>query len=423
MEPSRKRQREVLPPGDNDDGIAEDNHQKRTIKHEDLADDNTQERTVEHEDLRQEVGHSSRHSPLFLRRHTSEEPRIPADSERSNGELKPPSFLDNDDEETFLQMGFRLAAPSTHAPSIPQTDATSSAQQQRLTLSPSGTHVTTLKSGPVIEKSAALPLTQTTRPSSTPNQRSTPTSSAQQQRVTLAHNSTHVTTVTSKPAIQISTASPFNQAIRPSSVPKQGSTSTSSARVIKAPRKPNEALKRYATSLYAKYDPRRNNVGPLAGKFNMTFRIYDAYTLVADPTMTIGNIPTSGVRVDDFLAGKLLMSDYSSKVLHQAWPAEFDNNGMIRATRIPLGHAAKRRRHVGETDIDGKIIQLGQEGWYYDWWRGLHCLMGKEGYDAGLYLVRPSWEKFLCEGMTFKIDYKAVVQLPTGDPNDPTPGL
>ncbi|KAI4266853.1 MAG: hypothetical protein L6R38_008515 [Xanthoria sp. 2 TBL-2021] len=384
MEPSRKCQREVLPLPDNDEAFAEDNDQERTIKHQ---------------DLRQEYGHESRHSPLFLSRHTSEEPRIPANSERSNGELKSmvPSFLDDDDEEAFLQMGFRLVAPSTHAPSIPQTDATSSAQQQRPTLARSGTHVTTVKSEPAIEKSTALPLNQGIRPSSTPKQQST--------------------------QIQTSTAPPFNQAIRPSSTPKQQSTPTSSARVIKAPREPNEALKRYATSLYAKYDPRRNNVGPLAGKFKISFRIYDAYTLVADPTMTIGNIPTSGVRVDDFLAGKLLMSNYSSKVLHQAWPAEFDHNGMIRATRIPLGHAAKRWRHVGETDIDGKIIHLGQEGWYYDWWRGLHCLMGKEGYDASLYLVRPSWEKFLCEGMTFKIGYKAVVQLPTGDPNDPTPGL
>ena len=49
--------------------------------------------------------------------------------------------------------------------------------------------------------------------------------------------------------------------------------------------------------------------------------------------------------------------------------------------------------------------------------------MGKEGYDEGLYLVRPSWEKFLCEGMMFKMGYKAVVQLSAGDENDPTPGL
>ncbi|KAL9010490.1 MAG: hypothetical protein Q9180_009288, partial [Flavoplaca navasiana] len=189
------------------------------------------------------------------------------------------------------------------------------------------------------------------------------------------------------------------------------------------PREPNEALKRYTTALYAKYDARRNNGGCVAGKFDGTFRIYDAYTLVVNPTMTLANLPVSGVRVDDFLAGKLLMSSYSAKTLHQSWPAEFDHNGMIRATRMPLGHAAKRWRQVGESDIDGKAIQQGQEGWYYDWWRGLHCLMGKEGYDAGLYLVRPSWEKFRCVGMTFKIGYKAVVQLPTGDPNDSTPGL
>lgn len=124
-----------------------------------------------------------------------------------------------------------------------------------------------------------------------------------------------------------------------------------------------------------------------------------------------------------FLAGKLLMSNFSSKVLHEAWPAEFDHNGMIRATRIPLGHAAERWRKVGERDVDGKVIERGQEGWYYDWWRGLHCLMGKEGYDEGLYLVRPSWEKFLCEGMAFKVGYKAVVQLSAGDRNDATPGL
>lgn len=74
-------------------------------------------------------------------------------------------------------------------------------------------------------------------------------------------------------------------------------------------------------------------------------------------------------------------------------------------------------------DVDGKIVRLGQEGWYHDWWRGLHCLMGKQGYDEGLYLVRPSWEKFLCEGMAFKVGYKAVVQLPAGDENDSTLGL
>ncbi|KAL8727092.1 MAG: hypothetical protein Q9166_006279 [cf. Caloplaca sp. 2 TL-2023] len=208
----------------------------------------------------------------------------------------------------------------------------------------------------------------------------------------------------------------------------QRAKSSSSTRVIKAPRKPNEALKQYSTSHYARYNPAANNIAAAVGKFRMTYSTYDAFSLVMDPTMAIRNIPTSGVRVDDYLAGRLLMSNLSANILHQNWPAEFDHAGMIRATRIPLGHAAKMLVRVGHIDIDGNVVQPGQEGWYYKWWRGLHCLMGKEGYDAGLYWVRPSWEKFRCEGMGFKIrymkmSYKAVVQLATGDPSDPTPGL
>ncbi|KAL8637942.1 MAG: hypothetical protein Q9226_009054 [Calogaya cf. arnoldii] len=361
MDPSRKRQRGGGPPHNNDGDDADD----------------LQERTNKQRHFRADDVHDSRHSPLFLSRNTSEEPLIAADDERSIGKLKSkiPSFLDSDDEEAFVGMGFRSAAHPTYELSKPHPAASSSTQQQNSTTARSGTHITSVNPEPATSKSTVPPPSQATRPpssSTAPNQR-----------------------------------------------PKQ----TTSTRVIKPPREPNEALKRYTTSLYARYDPLRKNVGPVAGKFDGTFKIYNAYTLVVNPTMAIGNLPTSGVRVDDFLAGKLLMSNHSSKVLHQAWPAEFDHNGMIRATRIPLGHAAKQWRKVGDTDIDGKVVQPGQEGWYYDWWRGLHCLMGKEGYDAGMYLVRPSWEKFLCEGMTFKIGCKAVVQLPTGDPNDRTLGL
>ncbi|KAL8921639.1 MAG: hypothetical protein Q9172_003887 [Xanthocarpia lactea] len=268
------------------------------------------------------------------------------------------------------------------------------------------------------------PIVRGNTPSAAEPQRTPkPRSHAQPQRPTSSSNKGLSTIIKSKPPIQELASSPVSQALRSPSAPTQQPTPPSSTQVIKAPREPNKALKRNTTSLYARYDPVRNNVGPLAGTYKGTYRIYDAYSLVIDPTMTIGQLPTSGVRVDDFHAGKLLISAYTSKILFQAWPAEFDHNGMIRATRIPLGHAAKRWRQVGETDIDGKVVQQGQEGWYYDWWRGLHCLMGKEGYDAGLYLVRPSFETFRCEGMTFKMDYKAVVQLPTDDPNDPTPGL
>ncbi|KAL8903311.1 MAG: hypothetical protein Q9171_007447 [Xanthocarpia ochracea] len=343
-------------------------------------------------DLAMRSGYEDRHRSLFISRPTSEEPpssrtfptikgetgRLPGYIEGPNAELKfnIPSFLDDEDEKAFIQKGFRAAVPATHVHGVkpePGTASRSHDQPQRPTSSSYRGLKTIIKSEPPIQESAP--------------------------------------------------SSPVSQPGRSSSAPTQRSTPPSSTRVIKAPREPNKALKRNTTSLYARYDPIRNNVGPLAGTYKGTYRIYDAYSLVIDPTMTIGQLPTSGVRVDDFHAGKLLMSSYTSKILFQAWPAEFDHNGMIRATRIPLGHAAKCWRRVGATDIDGNVVQSGQEGWYYDWWRGLHCLMGKEGYDAGLYLVRPSFETFRCEGMTFKIDYKAIVQLPTDDPNDPTPGL
>ena len=364
------------------------------------ADEYRQEGITEHGDRHGDSGRCFSHSPLFLSRQTSEEPEsngsnsiietstnhLPTRAESSQDsrlKFKAPSFLDHDDKEAFFHMGFRSAAPKTYSPSTLQAAERISTLQERDTAAYTDARLTTLQSEPAVHVIVPPPPSRIAQQDSIVNLRSNQSSSNEKPR--------------SKPA--------------------------SSARIIKPPREPNEALKRYTTALYAKYDPRRNNVGPAAGKFDGTFRIYDAYTPVVNPTMTLANLPVSGVRVDDFLAGKLLMSSYAAKVLHQSWPAEFDHNGMIRATRMPLGHAAKRWRQVGESDIDGKVIQQGQEGWYYDWWRGLHCLMGKEGYDAGLYLVRPSWEKFRCVGMTFKIGYKAVVQLPTGDSNDPTPGL
>ena len=36
--------------------------------------------------------------------------------------------------------------------------------------------------------------------------------------------------------------------------------------------------------------------------------------------------------------------------------------------------------------------------------------MGKEGNDAGHYMIRPSFEQFKCEGFGFKITHKAVIQ-------------
>ena len=93
---------------------------------------------------------------------------------------------------------------------------------------------------------------------------------------------------------------------------------------------------------------------------------------------------------------------------------------MTRASRVPLGHAAKAWKTVGEADIYGHVIADGEEGWFYLWHRGLQMLGGKESLDANLYQQRPSFESDLCKGCTWKKDFRAAIQLPPGHQDDPT---
>ena len=51
---------------------------------------------------------------------------------------------------------------------------------------------------------------------------------------------------------------------------------------------------------------------------------------------------------------------------------------MTRASRVPLGHAVKEWKSVGDKDIDGNTIAKGEEGFYYLWHRGLQMLGGQE---------------------------------------------
>lgn len=60
--------------------------------------------------------------------------------------------------------------------------------------------------------------------------------------------------------------------------------------------------------------------------------------------------------------------------------------GMMRATRVPLGHACMVFVKAGEKDISGKVVT--EEGYYYQTWKGLYCLTGKKGLNAGHYLIR-----------------------------------
>lgn len=181
---------------------------------------------------------------------------------------------------------------------------------------------------------------------------------------------------------------------------------------VKEPRDPPRNVSIFTTDKYELYDEAKNNQGtPITGPFK-AFKHYDEYTVVSDMTINSENfhekVPRSGVRLDDRIAG-IALELCTAKELAANWPAEFDKAGMIRATRMPLGHAYKLKVEEGEEDVDGNPCE--DPGCYYGWWRGLHCLMGEEGFEAKMYKIRPSFEKFKCDGIGFKVGFRAAKQV------------
>jgi len=57
------------------------------------------------------------------------------------------------------------------------------------------------------------------------------------------------------------------------------------------------------------------------------------------------------------------------------------------------------------------VVPPGEEGYYYQWWCGLHILCGQEGLAAGMYLNSPVIRTFLGRGLRFEKGHKAMVQL------------
>ena len=183
---------------------------------------------------------------------------------------------------------------------------------------------------------------------------------------------------------------------------------TTSKEVTHKARRPGARLLEYTNDHYTRYDPQaQSNRMAVTGPFRL-FAQYDGYELYSTQT-NIGpfDIPFDGIRLDD-LAVSRVIEHFEPNDLHSRWPAEFDLNGMIRATRVPLGYPATMCVNVGAKDVYGQIVRPGEEGSYYKWWGGLHILCGKECIDE--YLVRPSHEDFLCAGFGFKKGYRAKVQ-------------
>ena len=144
-----------------------------------------------------------------------------------------------------------------------------------------------------------------------------------------------------------------------SRIPTAGNSRTGPARsktqrIIKPPHEPTPGLLKYDTNHYRIYDATTQNQGAaVVGAFR-NFAEYDDYALYINPNLKdteLDQVPHSGVRVDDLTGSKLLLH-YDRKTLHTRWPADFDQKGMIRAERVGLGRAAKRRVNRGERDVE-----------------------------------------------------------------------
>lgn len=174
-------------------------------------------------------------------------------------------------------------------------------------------------------------------------------------------------------------------------------------------RRPTPGLRKFDTQHYARYDSHSINLEAVEGAF-VSFGKYDRYHLYINPSLQdISEVPTVGVRLDDFTISKVIVAA-TAKRLNQFWPADFDKMGMIRATRMPLGVAAKVFVNVGDVDLTGEEIFARDEGWYYLWWRGIHLLCGMEGLNADMYKIRPSYEAFATDGLVWLKKYRAVLQ-------------
>ena len=186
-------------------------------------------------------------------------------------------------------------------------------------------------------------------------------------------------------------------------------------------RPPTAGYLKYNMEHYKLYDPTAKNVGGHREDSFNKFGDFDSYTLFMIPTCrTASSVPDKGIRLDDLTVALVGTEGYSNEKLVSAWRAEFDEKGMVRASRVPLGHAAKVFCKEGDVDLDGHILSKGEEGWYYQWYKGLQLLCGQEGLKAGRYLQRPARERRRVKGLGFKRGCKAVVQLEPGHRDDGT---
>ncbi|KAG7007187.1 hypothetical protein G7Y79_00011g030850 [Physcia stellaris] len=132
-------------------------------------------------------------------------------------------------------------------------------------------------------------------------------------------------------------------------------------------REPTPKMCEYSSSKYTLYN--LDNPQLLPNKVAEAFRSFDQYNdylLYSSPNVkSFEEMPKQGVRVDDLTIMKLYEWGIKSGTLNDSFPADFDKQGMVRATRVPLGNAAKVWKEKGDKDIDDREIK--KSGWYSIW--------------------------------------------------------
>ena len=192
-----------------------------------------------------------------------------------------------------------------------------------------------------------------------------------------------------------------------------------------APTRPKASIMKFNTQFYERYDVAHPSNGVSYDlKFTHRWEVFNNYVLFTKEDFRalgndVGKIPTQGVRLDDFVVAKVVMAT-TMKERQTNWAAEFDAFGKIRRSRCPLGHPALIYVKEGDLDVDGKVAAKEDIGWYWAFYRGIHCLMGEEGADADRFLVLGSTtEKDPADGRAFgwAKGYRALTQ-PTSGPGE-----
>ena len=93
-----------------------------------------------------------------------------------------------------------------------------------------------------------------------------------------------------------------------------------------------------------------------------TLQSYTSHSLttVSQRSLSSGN-PSS---LDDSMLARAVIN-YGRRTRFGTWPLDFTSCGSPRATRRHTGPAVKVYKRAGDIDLDGRVVPVGADAWYY----------------------------------------------------------